>query len=63
MSAARNNIARTSIWALGALLGAISSLALLIAAAVPAMWGLLAVCLTPIRALLDRLRSRTRDDR
>jgi hypothetical protein len=55
VSAARNKIAHAGIWALGALFGAISSLALLIAAAVPAILGVLALCLTPIRALLRRL--------
>jgi hypothetical protein len=55
VSAARNKIAHATIWALGALFGAISSLTLLIAAAVPAILGLLALCFTPIRALLRRL--------
>ncbi|HEY6396319.1 MAG TPA: hypothetical protein VIX82_02580 [Solirubrobacteraceae bacterium] len=55
MSAARNRIAQAAIWALGALLGAISSLVLLIAAAVPAILGLLSLFSTPVRALLRRI--------
>jgi 1,4-dihydroxy-2-naphthoate octaprenyltransferase len=55
MNATRNRIAHGMIWALGAVLGAISSIVLLIAAAVPAVLGLGAVCLAQIRALLRRL--------
>jgi hypothetical protein len=55
VSATRDRIAHWMIWALGALLGAISSVVLLIAAAVPAILGLVALFLEPIRALLRRL--------
>jgi hypothetical protein len=55
VSATRDRIAQAMIWLLGAVLGAISSIVLLVAAAVPAILGLLALCLEPIRVLLRRL--------
>jgi hypothetical protein len=58
VSAAREKIAQGSIWMAGAVLGAISSVALLIAAALPALLGLAALFLEPIRALVRRIAQR-----
>ena len=51
MTGVRERVAGGAIWVAGAVLGLLSTLALAIAAAVPAILGLIALVLSPFRAL------------
>jgi hypothetical protein len=55
MTEVRERLAGGAIWATGALLGLLSTAALAIAAAVPAILGLIALIFTPFRALWRHL--------
>jgi hypothetical protein len=54
MTEVRERVAGGAIWVAGAVLGLLSTLALAIAAAVPAVLGLIALILSPFRALWRR---------
>ena len=54
MTEVRERVAGGAIWVAGAVLGLLSTLALAIAAAVPAILGLIALILSPFRALWRR---------
>jgi hypothetical protein len=54
MTEVRERVAGGAIWVAGAVLGLLSTLALAIAAAVPAILGLIALVLSPFRALWRR---------
>ena len=54
MTGVRERVAGGAIWVAGAVLGLLSTLALAIAAAVPAILGLIALILSPFRALWRR---------
>jgi hypothetical protein len=54
MTEIRERVAGGAIWVAGAVLGLLSTLALAIAAAVPAVLGLIALILSPFRALWRR---------
>ena len=54
MTEVRERVAGGAIWVAGAVLGLLSTLALAIPAAVPAILGLIALVLSPFRALWRR---------
>ncbi len=54
--AIRDGLTHAVLGALGLMFGALGAVAMTIAAIVPATLGLLAFLLSPIRALVDRLR-------
>lgn len=54
MTEVREKLAAGPIWAVGALFGVLSTIALALAAAVPAILGLIALILSPVRALWRR---------
>ena len=57
MRGIRDAVTHAVLGAVGLLFGTLSAIALAIAAIVPAVFGLLAVLLSPFRALVDRLRA------
>lgn len=56
MRATREALAQAVLGTLGAVFGVLSGIALALAAFVPALLGLLAFVLSPLRALADRVR-------
>jgi hypothetical protein len=56
MHAIRDTLVRGVMGVLGIVFGTLSAVALVIAAIVPAILGLLAFVFSPVRALVDRVR-------
>ncbi|MGA2011091.1 MAG: hypothetical protein ABSH51_11280 [Solirubrobacteraceae bacterium] len=56
----RDSLTHALVGAVGLIFGALSAIALAVAAIVPAALGLLAFLLAPFRALVDRLRRPSR---
>ncbi len=57
MRGIRDAVTHAVLGALGLVFGALSGIAMVIAAIIPALLGLLAFVLSPLRALVERLRS------